>query len=276
MSKNTNESGQLDLLGGLDQSALPRNNSSLEEDELLVDHSNKQSSSMDMLKCPEMLLIVDTETTGLDFDLDNCIEVGAILFNVPNRSILAQQSFLMPSLNNKAEKINKIPSKITKLNQPLQEAINYLQALINSSDVLVAHNASFDRRWFGKNPLPAVSKPWLCSMEEIKWPSDRNLRPRPSVRDLALAYEVPVWSAHRALSDCIYIAEVFRRCVHLEDLLTKGLEPRRLMKAQVSYSQRHLAREAGFRWNDPIEGAWSRRLSAREIAELSFPVVSLE
>ena len=44
----------------------------------------------------------------------------------------------------------------------------------------------------------------------------------------------------------------------------------------MSYDQRHLARDAGFRWNDPVAGAWTRRLSDREAASLSFAVESLE
>ena len=113
-------------------------------------------------------------------------------------------------------------------------------------------------------------------MEDIRWPAERQLRSRPSVRDLALAYEIPVWAAHRALSDCTYIAEVFRRCDDLEGLLIRGLEPRQLMRAQVSYDNRHLAKDAGFRWNDPIKGAWTRRLSEREASELAFSVVAVE
>ena len=44
------------------------------------------------------------------------------------------------------------------------------------------------------------------------------------------------------------------------------------MRARVSYDDRHLAREAGFRWNDPIKGAWTRRLSQRESSLLPFEV----
>jgi DNA polymerase-3 subunit epsilon len=113
-------------------------------------------------------------------------------------------------------------------------------------------------------------------MEDMRWPADRQLRSRPSVRDLALAYGVPVWAAHRALTDCIYLAEVFARCDDLEQLLLQGLEPRKLVRAKVSYDDRQLARDAGFRWNDPIKGAWARRMSAREIQELSFPVVPVD
>jgi DNA polymerase-3 subunit epsilon len=100
---------------------------------------------------------------------------------------------------------------------------------------------------------------------------ERLLRPRPSVRDLALAYGIPVWAAHRALTDCIYLAQVFERCVDLEQLISEGCEPRHLYRAQVSYDDRHLARDAGFRWNEPVHGAWSRRLSERQLEALDLP-----
>ena len=109
-------------------------------------------------------------------------------------------------------------------------------------------------------------------MDDITWPADRQLKTRPSVKDLALAYGVPVWNAHRALTDCIYLAEVFKRCVELEKLLIRALEPKVLIRAEISYEKRHLAKNAGFRWNDSIKGAWSRRMSRREMKKLEFPV----
>ena len=69
------------------------------------------------------ILILDTETTGLDNENDDCLEVGSILFNVKSRSVLAQLSFLLPVEKNNAEKINNIPAEITRLPQPLFEAI---------------------------------------------------------------------------------------------------------------------------------------------------------
>ena len=224
---------------------------------------------------PATLLILDTETTGLDPQTDRCLEVGAILFSVSARSVLAQQSFLLPVDSNAAEPINRIPPAVTRLPQPWTGALRWFDELVAASDVLVAHNAAFDRQWFGRDPLPAVSHPWLCSMEDLRWPAERQLRSRPSVRDLALAYGVPVWSAHRALTDCIYLAEVFARCDDLETMLLHGLEPRQLVRAKISYDDRHLAREAGFRWNDPVKGSWTRRLSQREINSLKFPVESV-
>ncbi|MEB3321503.1 MAG: 3'-5' exonuclease, partial [Synechococcaceae cyanobacterium] len=95
-------------------------------------------------------------------------------------------------------------------------------------------------------------------------------------RDLALAYGIPVWAAHRALTDCTYLAQVFARCADLEELLAQALEPRRLYRACLAYAERHRAKQAGFRWNEPVRGAWTRRLSERQAAALSFPVEPVE
>ena len=221
---------------------------------------------------PENILILDTETTGLDNENDDCLEVGSILFNVKSRSVLAQHSFLLPVEINNAEKINNIPAEITRLPQPLSEAIKYFESLVRVSNVIVAHNAEFDKKWFGLKKLPQIEKPWICSMDDITWPADRQLKTRPSVRDLALAYGVPVWNAHRALTDCIYLAEVFIRCSELEKLLIRALEPKVLLRAEISYEDRYLAKNAGFRWNDAIKGAWSRKMSRRDKEKLDFPV----
>ncbi|KEF43382.1 MAG: DNA polymerase III subunit epsilon [Cyanobium sp. CACIAM 14] len=225
---------------------------------------------------PETLLILDTETTGLSSQEGQCIEVGAVLFHVPLRAVLTQVSFLMPCASNAAEAINGIPAAVTRLKQPWQEALACFLAMVAACDALVAHNAGFDRQWFGVGALPALDRPWICSMEDIRWPTDRQLRSTPSVRDLALAYGVPVWAAHRALTDCIYLAQVFERCADLEALLQAALEPRSLYRAELPYAERHRAKAAGFRWNDPLPRAWSRRLSRREAEALPFPVQLVE
>ena len=271
---NEQTDGQLDLLGGF----IPQPEASPAVDPQaqrpLV--SVSEGSSPEPGTGPDQVLIIDTETTGLDPCEDHCLEIGAILFSVPSRAVLCQQSFLLPVESNAAEPINQIPAAVTQLKQPWRSALQHFKDLLQAADVLVAHNAAFDRQWFGRGVLPRVNHPWLCTMDDIRWPSVLQLRPRPSVRDLALAHEIPVWAAHRALTDCIYIAEVFRRCEDLDNLLIAGLQPRTLMRARVSYEDRHLAREAGFRWNDPVKGAWSRRISAEEANALPFPVVAVE
>ena len=265
------ESEQLNFLNGTIKTTINENEKDLGIKRPLNSREEQGEISKTQLS-PENILILDTETTGLDNESDDCIEVGSILFNVKSRSVLAQQSFLLPVESNNAEKINNIPAAITRLPQPFFEAIKYFESLVHASDVILAHNASFDKKWFGLKKLPHIEKQWICSMDDITWPSDRQLKTRPSVKDLALAYGVPVWNAHRALTDCIYLAEVLKRCDELEKLLIRALEPKVLIRAEISYEKRHLAKNAGFRWNDLIKGAWSRHMSRREMEKLEFPV----
>jgi DNA polymerase III subunit epsilon len=227
-------------------------------------------------RCPQQLLILDTETTGLDPASGACVEVGAVLFRVPERAVLSQVSFLLPVETNPAEPINGIAAAISRLPQPWQAGLACFEAMLAAADAVLAHNAAFDRQWFGTGPLPAIAKPWICSMDDIRWPAERQLKASPSVRDLALAYGVPVWAAHRALTDCTYLVQVLERCDSLEALLEAALEPRQLFRAQLSYAERHRAKQAGFRWNDPVPGAWTRRLSEREARALSFAVQPVE
>ena len=218
------------------------------------------------------ILILDTETTGLDENNDEVVEIGCILFNVPSKSVLSQLSFLLPVEINEAEFINGISVDVSNVMQPWKEGIQFFLKLVEACDFIVAHNAAFDKKWFGKDNLPSLDKKWICSLDDINWSFRKNIKSRPSVTDLALGFNIPVWNLHRALSDCYYLSEVFKKIDNLEDILLKATEPKYLYKAIVSYEDRLLAKNAGFRWNSPVQGAWTRKLSETEATELDFKV----
>ena len=241
-----------------------------------LNQSISKSKVEDQKKNIEKILILDTETTGLDEKKDEIIEIGCILFNVTSKSVLSQVSFLFPVSSNEAEHINGISAEVTNIKQPWEEGLNFFLKLVDCSDLIVAHNVEFDKKWFGKGKLPKLEKKWICSLEDINWSFQRNLKNRPSVTDLALSFSIPVWSLHRALSDCLYISEVFKRCDDLEELLIKATEPRFLYKALVSYEERLLAKKAGFLWNNLAQGAWAKKLTAEEANSLDFKVQKLD
>jgi DNA polymerase III subunit epsilon len=228
-----------------------------------------------MAAIPELLLIVDTETTGLDPATDALCELGAVLFSVPHRAVISQLSFLLPVLSNDAFAINGIEPQLSQLPQPSSELMAVFVAMARQADAFLAHNAAFDRPWI-EPLLPAelrgVARPWICTCEGIRWP---GLKPNPSLQSLALAHGIPVWAAHRALTDCIYLAQVLERDPELEDHLKEGLQPRYLVAAQLPYEQREQARQAGFRWI-PEAKQWQRRCSESEINALSFPTLAID
>lgn len=217
---------------------------------------------------PTILFVLDTETTGIDPTTDSLVEVGAVLFSVPHRAVIQQVSFLLPCTANPAQQVNRIAPELTRL-ADCSLALEMFQQMASDADAFIAHNAAFDAAFIDPLLTPALrSLPWICTCEGIRWP---GLRLNPSLTDLALAYGVPVWAAHRALTDCTYLAQVLARDPLLKAHLAQGLEPRRLVVAQVSYDEREQAKAAGFRW-DPTTKQWSRRCSQSEIDELGFPV----
>ncbi len=226
---------------------------------------------------PCNLLIVDTETTGLEPERDRVIEVAAILYSVEAQSTLYQMSALLPALENPAVRVNRIPpAALQHLSLPLeQQSLALLQQLAAAADYVVAHNADFDQQWFGHGKLPVLSGedgqplPWLCTMTDFAWPL--ATRPGESLISLALAHGVGVSSAHRALTDCQLIAALFDRMPDLPALVAQACCPKDWYQALVSYGDRHLAKEAGFRWY-PDQRAWRRKLAAAEAEALPFAV----
>lgn len=220
------------------------------------------------------VLIIDTETTGLHPEEGaRVIEIGAILFDVKQREVVSQISFLLPTLTNEAEHVNRIKPELTMSVPDISgQLAKSFWCMVDHADYAVAHNAAFDSRWFGEGGcLPKMPLRWICTMEDVQWPGNTK-RSRPSVTSLALDYGVPVWSAHRALTDCVYLAEVMKREPDLEQLLMRALEPREVYISCLPYELRQQCKDAGFVWNDIVPKKWAKRMTAREASELRFQV----
>jgi DNA polymerase III subunit epsilon len=172
---------------------------------------------------PSILLIIDIETTGLDIDRDSAIELGAILYSVHHRCILQQLSTLLPvSGENSVEHINGISGQASRSSYEYQSVIELFQQWHERTDYLVAHNAEFDKKWFGSGLLPAVSKPWLCTYKDFLWMRAR--RQRLSLVKLALKYDIKVEQVHRSLSDCQIIAALFNKAIDFQEMLVRAIE----------------------------------------------------
>jgi len=218
----------------------------------------------------KLALILDTETTGLTVETAKLIEIGAVLFDIEHRAPIAQLSTLLPCASNPVEHINRISSGLTNAT-PLavrKSAADLLRQMAESADVYLAHNVAFDRQWLGALP----DRPWICTMDDCRWPRAPRGKARLSVTALALAYEVPVWAAHRAMTDCIYLAQVMEREPALSDVLEQAQQPRTWWVASLSYEKRQLAKDAGFVWDQQVPKAWARKMTIGEAQALPFEV----
>ncbi|WP_083862447.1 3'-5' exonuclease [Baaleninema simplex] len=218
---------------------------------------------------PTTLLILDLETTGTDPNTDRVIELGAILYSITHRCVLQQLSTLFSVSSNAAESINRIPTAAAQsvIRTESQAVLFQFQHWLDRTDYVVAHNAQFDRQWFGRGILPSITKPWLCTYDDFRWPE--NDKPRNLVQT-ALNHGIGVSHAHRALTDCQLIAALFDRVADFEavlaDAIARSQEPFVYASAKVSYERRDEAKSRGFRWNEYLKKQWVKRIRRSDLA----------
>ncbi|WP_204136846.1 hypothetical protein [Halomicronema sp. CCY15110] len=58
-------------------------------------------------------------------------------------------------------------------------------------------------------------------------------------------------------------------------LINQALRPKAWFKAEVSYDDRQLAKDAGFRWY-AADKTWRRRMAIEDTSQLSFRVIQLQ
>jgi DNA polymerase-3 subunit epsilon len=216
------------------------------------------------------VLLLDTETTGLD-DTAVCIEVAALLYSVPHAATIKAYSSLIFATENPAFDVNRIPPALLAHAPPADMVWPAVGDLVDEAGAIVAHGAEFDRRFVPPSVMGGT--PWICSMEDLLWP--RAQKPGESLVKLALAHDLGVSHAHRAMVDCDLLARLLTRAAEmgadLEQLLARGLRPKGRFQALVSFHDKDLAKDAGFRW-EPEARRWVRTMAIEDTGALPFPV----
>lgn len=117
--------------------------------------------------------VVDTETTGLNPAVDRIIEVAVqrFIFNTDGRIIEIErpQSWLEDPRYPLPERISRLTG-ITDADLAGQrfddEAI---ATLVGGSDIVIAHNAAFDRPFLDRRFPQLDTLPWACSLSQLDW-----------------------------------------------------------------------------------------------------------
>lgn len=222
----------------------------------------------------ENICILDTETTGLDPANGKVLEIAAVLFNIPTRSILAQASVLCYAESNPVYEINRIEvESLKKIEAGLQVAgFQMIRQIMIHSDAIVAHNAEFDRKWV--NTLIdfqelARHKKWICTRNDVTWPVRKGIPL--NLIHICADLGVPIVNTHRALSDCLLLVDALQCIEDIAYFLDKSGSGRMIYHAQISFEQRQLVKDAGFLW-DNIKKVWHAKITPEQASTLPFKV----
>lgn len=167
----------------------------------------------------ENILVIDVETQGLNPKKHKTIEIGAVLYNIPHRTILQQFATLFPCDENPVENINGIKAAATKATMDRHYWDLHFLTMINSSQAIVAHNAQFDKGFIAEMEINIVT-PWICTKNDFEWPV---ALPRKRLMDVCEAMGIKYDKAHRALADCLLIIDCFDKIEDLESRLQEAL-----------------------------------------------------
>lgn len=220
----------------------------------------------------DSILILDTETTGLDAAIDNCIEIAVVTYSIPDACVLNIFSTLFLSENgNPLQKVNHIPSNALKKGMEPNLVWGVIEEYAKKCDAVVAHNALFDKDFVRGEAVHKI--PWICTQSGVTWPL--QTKSEMSLVNLVLAHGLAVVDPHRALNDCMLIARLLSRCAELghdiQKILSRGLRPMAVFQAMVSYNDRELAKNAGFHW-DAGNKRWIKTMAVEDVEDLAFKV----
>jgi len=229
-------------------------------------------------------LIVDVETTGLDTgpDGDEIIELGLLKFAYTAGGVVLGVLSQHTSFH---EPRHAIPALVTRLTGITADMVRgkrvdvaAIEAFAADVDIVIAHNAGFDRRFLERACPEFATLPWACSQTQVKW-FEEGIE---GTKLCYLAYHNRFYyDGHRAIDDCFALLEILEHPLPesgqtpLAQLLEAVRRPNlRVYALGLPYELKDRVRARGYRWSSGADGrprAWHRDVTGDEVeAELRF------
>lgn len=212
-------------------------------------------------------VILDLETTGLDPRKDEIIEVGMVEFtyDVGGRIVSIGETF--SRLRQPKAPLSPEVTKLTGLTDEMLAGQTIepdeIAAFIDRAALVVAHNASFDRR-FAEAFCPALAqKPWAYSYTQIDWKGAGFESAKLAFLAAGLGF---FHEGHRAAHDCLATLEVLSAPLPQSDgsgfqaLLASARKTTvRIWAENSPFDLKDVLKARGYRWNGepgPAPRAW--------------------
>ena len=229
------------------------------------------------------LLVLDTETTGLSHQADKIIELAMLLVSVDSASGLPFGPVeLFEGFEDPGMPIPAIAKEVTGITDAMVKGMRLDDAAVTQmlaqADLVVAHNAGFDRPFVEARFPDFAGKAWGCSFKDIDW----KAAGAGSLKLSALAADHGwFFDAHRAQVDCHALLQVLTRplggaggagLTGFGQLITAASQPSyKLSATGAPFESKDALKGRGYRW-DAEAKVWSCTLGddAALEAEISW------
>lgn len=207
-------------------------------------------------------IIIDTETTGLNARKDEIIEIGIVAFSFDSNGAIGDVTGVYGGLRQPRVAIPADIMRLTGITDEMVagQAINVeeLKALVDPADLVIAHNAGFDRPFCEAFSPIFGPKAWACSVSEVDW-SARGFE------GTKLGYLIGqagyFHDGHRAVDDCFALFEVLAQGGSKPDetpfaeLFAASQRSRvRIFAEHSPFDMKDHLKARGYRWSDGSDG----------------------
>jgi len=149
------------------------------------------------------IAFLDTETTGVNKASDKIIELAlkVVKFEKASGKIVSIDKEY-ESFNDPGEEISQEITMLTGISDEMVEgqSIDWerVDAILKDAEIVVAHNAGFDRAFVDRYSSVSPNKIWACSINDIDW-LGRGFTS--SKQELLCYWHGFYFDAHRAMND---------------------------------------------------------------------------
>lgn len=213
-------------------------------DKVLTD--TKMTSLLSSVRVSK-LLVVDVEGRGWPR------EIGAIFWD---RETNQKNELLIQIPDDLQEELAQpLTDRKIGLDNPvyfeLQQQFLYLNKMVRECDIVVAHNATFDKQMITaiEELRTFLDKKWICTMHDFCW--NNGLGRKESLETICRRLDVPYKNAHRALGDCRLLVSCLIERKPLRDKLLRAY------KNRTEAKRKH--RELGFHQRVHLHKLWDQK-----------------
>jgi DNA polymerase-3 subunit epsilon len=208
-------------------------------------------------------IFLDVETTGLDAARHEIIELAMVPFTYAPDGRVFDVGEAFQGLREPSHPIPPAVTAITGLDDSTVAGqaidVDEVARFAAGADLVIAHNASFDRRFMEMLCDAFVHVPWACSMSQVDWQAEGH-------EGLKLAWLAAgagfFYDRHRAVHDCHAGIELLARALPksgqrgMAQLLERARTPTwRIWASGAPYDLKENLKARGYRWNGDGAGA---------------------
>ena len=218
---------------------------------------------------------LDVETTGTR-PHDRIIELALLVFHFDDEGRVARVSSEFDAFEDPGR---PIPEEIVALTGITDDMVrgqriddDAVARFVEGADIVVAHNAGFDRPFVEQRFPLFRDLPWACSVNDVDWYS-AGLRSR-KLEYLAIAKGF-FYQAHRAIHDCHVGLRILADALYdggptaLADLIARASrEWVRVWALGSPYEKKDELKGRGYRWSSQSKAWWCDVPAERHDEEL--------